>query len=175
MTLERKLGMVAAVAAVVAVAGCGDDDKSADKTSQKPATTTGKTAPGLKRAVLPTCSVSGFAKPQVQEISQGGREPQAWSLTFTRRADPAKPPAPSVTTSVVVVETPLAAAPNKLPGFERVTIAGRSVRIRRPGSGTGKNKARTFAATWATKRARFTMLANGTSDRTLKQFIACFP
>lgn len=167
------LQTTAAVAALAALAGCGgDDDKSSDKpakstTSAKPS---GRAAAGLPRVVLPTCTVAGFGKPQIQEIGESGGTAQAWSLRFTRRTDPATPPSPSVTTTVVVVETPLSATPNKLPGFKRVTVAGRRVRLTAPGA-----KSRTYAAIWATKRARFTALANGKSDRTLKQFIACFP
>lgn len=163
------LQAAAAVAALAALVGCGGgDDKSSDKPADKPAKSSVAIIP---RAIMPTCTIEGFGKPQTQALAESGDDPQAWSLRFTRRTDPARPPSPSVTTNVVVVETPLSAAPSKLPAdFKRITVAGRRVRLAQPG-----RRSRTFAAVWATKRARYTALANGKSDRILRQFIACFP
>jgi hypothetical protein len=153
-----------AVVGVCLLAACGNDeggdDKGASATDDK-----------LDRPVYPRCGTDGFAKPTVQELESPGVDGHVWSVRYTRRGSANQAPQPGQTTSLLVVESPPATALPKNPGLlKEQVIADRRVLFASP-----TPKSRVFAAQWKTKRAFYSLLANGKQETTVKRFIACLP
>jgi hypothetical protein len=73
---------------------------------------------------------------------------------------------------VVIVESSPAGPHSKAggPSVRDIVVAGRRVRFRPRGGGTNVS-----AAQWATRRAFYSIIANGSGSGTLKRFIACLP
>jgi hypothetical protein len=151
-------------ALVALIASCGGADK--------PAKPSGGKLRGLPQPIYPTCRVSGFARPTARQAVLARGQGPVWTLNYTHRRAAQIPPGDPQTTVVVIVEFSLDAPQARLGNgpTERVAISGRQVRLRRP-TKTNPN----FAADWKTERARYTLVANGTSPTTMRRFISCLP
>jgi hypothetical protein len=163
-----RISTLTLVLPLLAFAGCGGDGEgegSHAKTAGGRATTT--PAPALSSPIRPRCKFRAFRHPTVQRtIGPGGGH--GWQVSYL-------PPAlsrvrPGQTTNVLIVEQSPALPASGVEGGQTIIVAGRRVSFRTPAAKTG-----TFLAEFKTKRARYTVLANGDRPTTLKKFIACLP
>lgn len=154
--------MVLGVCAVVVGCGGGESDSS------QPSDEKAATVKALPRALLPTCRIAGFSKPNVKAVPAPGGQGRAWRLSYL--APPLVPTRRGQTTNVLIIERPPSVPPVGVKGGRSIDVAGRRVSLRSPSS-----RSNVYLAQWNTDRAHYLALANGRRDDVLKRFIACLP
>jgi hypothetical protein len=162
-----------AVLALAAGCGSGDDEPAPEPASTSPAETTTATTTskkpakaGLAKPVYPTCGVRRFNEPvEVPLVAEGGG--QYWRLVYQLPAS--APRIEGQATQLTLVEQPPTVEGIGVEGGRDVVIAGKKVSLRRARPDTPSN-----VAQWRTKRARYSLLADG-SIAELRRMIRCLP
>jgi hypothetical protein len=152
---RRSILRIAVLAACAAVAGCGGGDDK-DTPPENPRT--------LKRPILAPCAAPDFAKPRITRA-----QTSVWSLQYTRVKKPPRRET-GASRTVLLVEYPPAAPRSRKFGGKQVRLAGRRVAYNDP-----SGKSPFYTAQWRTKRALYTLLADGTHPAAVKRFIGCLP
>jgi hypothetical protein len=166
VSAARLTSSLSAVAACIAIVGCGDDShKASTVTHAKP---TAATRPGLSHPVYPRCEFPTFTKPKVSKAATPPQDGQSWLLSYLPL--PLAPVRHGQTYTVAIVERSPAVPNRGVKGGRTVILAGRRVSLKRP---TGKFTV--YIAGWKTARANYLLLANGKGQETLKEFISCLP
>ncbi|MDQ4040601.1 MAG: hypothetical protein M3141_02490 [Actinomycetota bacterium] len=147
---------MAVLAACAAVAGCGGGDDDKDAPPENPRT--------LKRPILAPCAAPDYARPRITRA-----QPSVWSLQYTRVKPPRRREA-GASKTILLVEYPPAAPRSRKFAGKPVTLAGRRVTYNDPSS-----KSPFYTAQWRTKRALYTLLADGTHPAAVRRFIGCLP
>ena len=129
--------------------------------------TTSPDVDGLAKPLFPRCGVRAFGEPQVVEIAEHG----GWRLVYTHPAAQNAPDVKGVTTTINIDERP--------PGSKRVSYAkqpgARVLRVRGlKVDFAPAESADAFSAQWVTKRARYSVLADG-SGQIVRKLVRCVP
>jgi hypothetical protein len=157
---RRSAAAVAMLAACAAVVGCGGDDKK-DTGSDA-----AKAARTLKRPILAPCAAPEFAKPRITRPQNN-----VWSLQYTRVKRPPRRQR-GASRTILLVEHPPGVPPSAEfgRGAKQVRIAGRRVAFNQRSA-----KSPFYSVQWKTKRALYTMIADGRHPAAVRRFIGCLP
>lgn len=142
---------------LVGLGGCGSDPSKIHRPSAQ-----------LARPVYPTCLPAGFSRPTAQHLASE-RGASFWTLRFARRLGPSARPKPETTTTILVAEFSPQTKSGKIKGAPEVNIAGHRVHFR------ASARPLSSGAQWATRRARYALVANGAETSLVKQLIGCLP
>jgi hypothetical protein len=152
--VASRRGSIGALLSVLALlGGCGDDE-TADK------------RPGLAKAIYPRCGVDSFEPTRARPHP---REKGAWVLTYAIKRNPDRPPPPGATTGATIYESPPTGGRPKLGNGRDVTIAGRRVSL------VDRTAQTSYVASWNTKTANYTVIADGSSPRAIGELVRCLP